>query len=482
MANVGKWCWLGMIVFLCIGCSDDDSGSANNGNSNTADTGNGGGADIAEAEGDTTGGSGTDSTGATEDTGTGGEDVLAPEGLLADGLWFTAVSVEPLGGFVLPLQLDITSTNNGDGSGKLTNVSIRAVGSDGTSTSDVLGTIETVDVAVDGTFITPLIEVTLPGQYTITGSDVVVAFQFDGTIQESTFVCGKVTGTVITLNLDLGDKTTFAATPWGQQASPPVVSCDSGNIEELPHIESCPDIVAGLNSDFNTAKLSRSFRVVLPTDYSTDKKWPVVFLFHGLGSSVTDILDDTKMDEYVDKYGFILIIPESTQGPVEWVQLDNKEQNPDLIFFDDLVSCSIEKLSVDPDRVHVSGMSAGGLFTVFLSVMRSSVIASSAPFSGGLIIEPPAIGHKLPMLVTWGGPTDGSTGQNFDTLAMELIEFLRTNDHFVAQCNHGTGHKWPDEMTQVAVEFLMSHPMGVAPEPYAGGLPDSTPQYCSIAE
>ena len=40
-----------------------------------------------------------------------------------------------------------------------------------------------------------------------------------------------------------------------------------------------------------------------------------------------------------------------------------------------------KKLGVDPNRIFVTGMSAGGLYASYLGLMRSTVIAASAPMS-----------------------------------------------------------------------------------------------------
>ena len=84
-------------------------------------------------------------------------------------------------------------------------------------------------------------------------------------------------------------------------------------------------------------------------------------------------------------------------------------------------------------------------------------------------------------MVAWGGPQDIAFDQNFDNLAHNLLAALLPAGHFVVACNHGQQHKWLPEFTPWALQFLLDHPRGVTPEPYAGGLPAVFPAFCEIA-
>jgi len=38
----------------------------------------------------------------------------------------------------------------------------------------------------------------------------------------------------------------------------------------------------------------------------------------------------------------------------------------------------------------------------------------------------------------------------------------------------------PAPLQTAAIQFLLDHPFGVTPKPYAGGLPASFPSYCTV--
>ena len=128
-------------------------------------------------------------------------------------------------------------------------------------------------------------------------------------------------------------------------------------------------------------------------------------------------------------------------------------------------------------------MSLGGIFTGTLIATRSDVIASAAPFSGGIFREKVDGWVPIPTLLSWGGEDDTYYGQNFHDLAALMTERLVGDGHFTISCNHGLGHSLSGELWPYAFRFLMDHPRGVDPLPYGTeGLPEEFPEYCSIVE
>jgi hypothetical protein len=94
-----------------------------------------------------------------------------------------------------------------------------------------------------------------------------------------------------------------------------------------------------------------------------------------------------------------------------------------------------------------------------------------------------ATSNKFPALVTWGGGGDSAYGQNFDLMAKELIPFLVTDKHYVIQCNHDTGHKWPAAMTAANWAFLSRFTLGEAPKPFDDAeFATVFPKYCTLAK
>ena len=59
-----------------------------------------------------------------------------------------------------------------------------------------------------------------------------------------------------------------------------------------------------------------SYRVILPARYEIDrnKQYPVIYLLHGLTGSYTDWSDRTNLAKYLEKYEFIVAMPDGKNG------------------------------------------------------------------------------------------------------------------------------------------------------------------------
>ncbi len=248
---------------------------------------------------------------------------------------------------------------------------------------------------------------------------------------------------------------------------------------ELPYSGgTCPTLTAGVNDGFVSGNDDdRTFRVLLPENPTGAG---VVFAWHWLGGNARQIEQYMGLDAWADDRGFIVISPDASgDQDYEWDFGDGPEGNPDALFFDDLVACSAATWGVDRDNLHAVGMSAGGLWTTWLTIYRADVLATTAPLSGGtsFYVSP---AQPIPVLLTWGGPTDTYSGYSFETASETMSEGLRDDGHFVVECVHDGGHTIPSEATDYVGQFFSDHRRGVSPEPYLDGLPASFPDWCRI--
>lgn len=422
--------------------------------------------------GDKTGGDPT-----TDDTGTpAAEAVDMPDGDYLMGFTISAVSL------TVPFQASVDGVETEDGK-SFASFSLRAT--DGAEAlSEVLVSVEDVPVAEDGTAAVDLGTFNLPAEWSPTGGDVLLDVELLLTSSSPDGFCGDVEGLIVSFNLDL-EGSTFGASPWESRADGALGACEA-TTEDLPLIdaEDCPALVVGTNTNFPSAGLERSFDVVLPTAYDNSVAWPLVFVFHGYGGQGAGMLSSMGGQTAADDNGVILVAVDAADrgGENAWDVFNDTRSNTDLVLVDDLVTCASRSWSVDPDRIHATGMSNGGLFTSLLLAQRSDLLASAAPFSGGLMGEMADDYRPMPVLLSWGGPTDDAYQIDFNEANLELIDTLTGLGSFVVACDHGTGHELDSAWWPYAFEFLLDHPMGVDPEPYASGLPDTFPAWCSIAE
>ncbi|MFT5684351.1 MAG: polyhydroxybutyrate depolymerase [Myxococcota bacterium] len=186
-------------------------------------------------------------------------------------------------------------------------------------------------------------------------------------------------------------------------------------------------------------------------------------------------LEWSDYERFPADHGVILIAPETRGLPYEWDTFDGAG-SPDLVFFDDMLSCLASQYSVDMSRIYASGMSAGGLWAVTLSNHRSEGLAATAPLSGGATEVDWNATDKIPMLLTWGGPNNLYGNFSFD----EANYPLDGAGHFTVKREHDDAHTLPPGGLEYAWEFFEAHPRGTDPEPWADALPSSLPEWCRL--
>lgn len=239
----------------------------------------------------------------------------------------------------------------------------------------------------------------------------------------------------------------------------------------------CPAMRDG-DLDFATGDTEYEVELRIPDD---PEGASVLFAWHWLGGTATQAIRYMELEEIVGDDNVIIVAPRSDDSQFEWHFLEGPDDNPDLLLFDDLLSCLWQEYDVDLDRVHATGMSAGGLWTSYLTMHRSEWLASTAPLSGGanagVYVSPT---DDIPVMLSWGGPSDELNGLSFHDMSLFLGDSLRADGHFVVECDHDDGHNLPPGGIGYAYDFLMAHPKGVDPEPYADGLPSGAPAWCTL--
>ena len=236
----------------------------------------------------------------------------------------------------------------------------------------------------------------------------------------------------------------------------------------------CPTIVDG-----DVTFLGRSIRIWVAPD-AAQQDGPLVFTWHGLNGSPSQVLVDVMLstagrEEILAQGGLIAGMrqnPDST-SPFNW-------ESADFLIADEILACAIEQVGIDTNRIHSVGVSAGGLQTALMSYFRSGYLASVVSYSGGLVAtDDQHPDNKLSAMIVHGGDSDIFI-LNFKTQSEAYFNNLQSLGRFAFICDHGLGHTIPLTIGDDAWRFLQDHPFGVQPFPYAGGLPGTFPDYCSL--
>lgn len=405
---------------------------------------------------------------------------------LSDKGYFLAVQAFPFGNLQLFFRATVIGHKDAAG-GMIKMIALRAISGKTKEETGIIAAACDVPIAADGSFTMNFGDAVLPAVASPSDTDVKLTLTLKGKFTGVASFCGDMDGDVPDFSITLaGSK--FKGVEFGTQTDPPESSCEGNTAKQYSGIAACPALLPGDNT-MTSAERSRTFIVQLPKDVSDVSGLPIIFLYHGVGGEPDKMITESGLSAEQAKTPFILVAPRSERKDGKAILKSDwyygsplyKNDNPDLVFFDDLLKCVGEKYKYDSKRVYVTGMSGGGLMSTFLGIHKAAVIAAAAPFSGGYLQAWPTNSGKAPYVVSWGGAEDLAYEQNFDKMAASLITSLRGAGHTVVQCNHGLKHKWPPEGGAYAAKFLLAHKLD-QPSPFATALGDGWPSYCSLAK
>ncbi|QYO65837.1 alpha/beta hydrolase [Leptolyngbya sp. 7M] len=132
-----------------------------------------------------------------------------------------------------------------------------------------------------------------------------------------------------------------------------------------------------------------SYRVVLPVGYSEKmnetKRYPVIYLLHGLTGSHANWTERTKLSEYAAKYSMIIITPEGENGwYTDGVTNDNDKYESYII--KELIPEVDTKFRTLSDRKGraIAGLSMGGYGAIKFGLKYPEMFVIAGSFSGAL--------------------------------------------------------------------------------------------------
>lgn len=208
---------------------------------------------------------------------------------------------------------------------------------------------------------------------------------------------------------------------------------------------------------------------------ATKQDGPLVFSWHGWHGSPGPYVLSTEGRAELMAMGGILVAPH-----IDEADEDQYWDMDDVRLADEVLACAIDKVGVDLRHIHTAGLSAGGRQSVLLAYQRSGYIASFVSYSpgtrgGSLVSQDPE--NLFAGVITHGGTSEDAI---FQDLAESYFNGLVSVGHFAAICVHDQGHTIPNLVQAQALGFLMDHPFGLQPSPYADGLPPTFPRFCQL--
>ena len=155
--------------------------------------------------------------------------------------------------------------------------------------------------------------------------------------------------------------------------------------------ETCTDTSrSGLKRcDLKHDNLDRYYYIYIPNNLNTNVSIPILFAFHGYGSSAMRHLSYTNYFLLADSNNFIVIYPQgATTATLSshwnvggWT---SKSTINDLDFVDTIIRLVEDKIEIDETRIYSSGMSNGGYMGYHLACNLSSKFAAIASVTGSM--------------------------------------------------------------------------------------------------
>ena len=267
---------------------------------------------------------------------------------------------------------------------------------------------------------------------------------------------------------------------------------------------------------------SRAYDLFVPSEHGGGSPLPLVVMLHGCSQTSRDFAIGTRMDELAEEYGFLVAYPDqprSANVAKSWNWFrdgDQRRERGEPSILAGLTRQVMHEFDVDPTRVYVAGLSAGGAAASILAMAYPDLYAAVGIHSGlacgsagsmsaallamrrGALLGPRRATHPMPTIVFHGDRDTTVSPVNGDQAIAQSLpnsDVSRVTDHGRSQGGmaytrtvlteptgswsseqwvlHGGGHAWsgghpsgshtdpagPDASREM-LRFLMSHAKG----------------------
>lgn len=254
---------------------------------------------------------------------------------------------------------------------------------------------------------------------------------------------------------------------------------DTGGDEDSSSSTGDPDDGCGLPSDALASEIlvrgqTRSFELHIPSDYDPNRRYPVLFTWHGRGGSAQQAKVRFGLDAPVGADAFIVYPdgqPQPDTGTDPAWNLDPAGEDFEL--FDALVAYLEANACIDASRIFATGWSYGGFMSNSLGCHRASVLRGVAPVAGRAVTEFGPCQGPMAAWITHGRAdssvdfADGeatrdqwrnasSCTEDSTPVAPEPCAAFAGCSQPVHWCAHDAGHPWPDFASPAIWDFFSS--------------------------
>lgn len=170
----------------------------------------------------------------------------------------------------------------------------------------------------------------------------------------------------------------------------------SSSSEVAPEIQNPTDL-ACRSFQTNTQKCSfthngllREYYLYVPSSYTPSSNAPLLFIFHGYGSSATNIFYYSNFESLANQDEYILVYPQGSllNGVTHWNVggWTIGSTVDDISFTEDIIDIIDNEYFINTDRIYSTGMSNGGYMSYGLAC-KSNKFAAIASVTGSMTPE-----------------------------------------------------------------------------------------------
>lgn len=201
-------------------------------------------------------------------------------------------------------------------------------------------------------------------------------------------------------------------------------------------------------AEFQSKSLGRTmkYRVLLPASYAQgDKRYPVLFLLHGLYGDYTNWTTHTALQKYAAGFELIIAMPDANDSWYTNWATDPQQKYEDYIIKDFLAEIeSHYRTTATRDTRFIAGLSMGGYGAIKFALKYPQLFSIAGSFSGAFdapLRLDQAQPNFSPQLMKVYGPANSKTRTDNDIYALikranpEAIPYLYmdcgTSDYFL---------------------------------------------------